>query len=267
VWLLAGYPFAVFYGAVYTESLFLVGATGAFYHFRRRELWRAAAWGLLVGLTRPNGGFLALPLGVLALTPWLPAWMAGGGRVATPGLAAHGLPTRSDAARARRLLPAIAAAAAPAVGTLLYSVYTWRLAGNPLAWAAGHVAWGRSYQGLSILITERYEYLAQRGLYEYSSQQSNDLMQLLGVLFVLTAAWPVARRLGLAYVVFMLANIVPPLAAGGLLSAGRFSSVIFPAFVWLAAAVRTTHWPAWLAAFAALQAFVAMLFYTWRPMF
>ena len=34
----------------------------------------------------------------------------------------------------------------------------------------------------------------------------------------------------------MLINILPALATGGLLSAGRFSSVLFPAFVWLAAA-------------------------------
>src|SRR6185436_10843277 len=99
---------------------------------------------------------------------------------------------------------------------------------DPLSWAEGHVAWGRSYQGLSILVTERYDFLSRSGLYAYTSQWSNDLIQLLGALFVLIAAWPVARRLGLAYAIFVLINILPPLAAGGLLSAGRFSSVMFP---------------------------------------
>ena len=32
---MAAFPFALFYGALYTESLFLLGAVGAFYHFRR----------------------------------------------------------------------------------------------------------------------------------------------------------------------------------------------------------------------------------------
>jgi len=54
------------------------------------------------------------------------------------------------------------------------------------------------------------------------------------VLFVLSAVWPVARRLGLAYAVFILVNLLPPMAAGGLLSAGRFSAVLFPAFIWWA---------------------------------
>jgi len=63
LWMLAAYPFALFYGAIYTESLFLVGTAGAFYHFRRDQLGRAALWGLAVGLTRPNGFFLCVPLG------------------------------------------------------------------------------------------------------------------------------------------------------------------------------------------------------------
>jgi Gpi18-like mannosyltransferase len=65
VWLIAAYPFALFFGAIYTESLYLLGATAAFYHLRRRELWRAGAWGLLVGLTRPNGAFLSVPLALI----------------------------------------------------------------------------------------------------------------------------------------------------------------------------------------------------------
>jgi hypothetical protein len=67
--------------------------------------------------------------------------------------------------------------------------------------------------------------------------------------------------------VFILINMLPALASGGLLSAGRFSAVMFPAFLWLASAVPVRHRPGWIAAFAALQAFNAALFYTWRPLF
>ena len=86
-------------------------------------------------------------------------------------------------------------------------------------------------------------------------------------MFVLAAAWPVARRLGLAYGIFILINMLPPLAEGGMLSAGRFSSVMFPAFLWLAGAVPARHRAGWIASFAAIQALNAALFYTWRPMF
>jgi ABC-type antimicrobial peptide transport system permease subunit len=36
------------------------------------------------------------------------------------------------------------------------------------------------------------------------------------VLRLLAAVWPVARKLGLAYAVFILVFMLPPLAAGGL---------------------------------------------------
>ena len=78
--------------------------------------------------------------------------------------------------------------------------------------------------------------------------------------------WPVARRLGVAYGLFILVNILPPLASGGLLSAGRFSAVMFPAFVWLASVLSPTQRNGCIVGFAAVQAFNAALFYTWRPL-
>lgn len=263
-WLVAAYPFALWYGVPYTESLFLLGALGAFYHFRRDEYLKAGAWGLLVGLTRPNGCFLSIPLAVMAVAPWIPAWLRGGppeNTVDESGVV--GPRARPSAAvLARR----VATAALPGVGVLVYSAYIWQLTGNPLSWAEGHVAWGRSYQGLSILVTDRVRYLAESGVYAYTSQGANDFVQVLGVLFVLIAVWPVARRLGLAYAVFILINILPPMAAGGLLSAGRFSAVLFPAFVWWASWIGERERAAWLTGFMALQALHATLFYTWREM-
>jgi len=253
LWFLAAYPFACFYGAIYTESLFLLGAAGAFFHFRRAEWPRAAAWGLLVGLTRPNGFLLCVPLAIHAVSPFLPGWIVR--RRPRP------------APEPRPLLPAFAAAAMPVAGMLLYSVFVWSKAGNPFAWVAGHAAWGRHYSGLTTLVSDRYNYIATVGLYSYVSDLPLDLLNALGVIFVLATVWPVARRLGLAYAVFILINILPPIAQGGLMSAGRFSSVLFPAFIWMAAAVRPSHRGGWIASFAALQALNAAMFYTWRQLF
>jgi len=270
VWLLATYPFALWFGTPYTESLFLLGAVGAFYHARRGELWKSGAWGLLVGLSRPNGCFLSVPLAILALEPYLPPWLAGGQRTRrSEPASAHsaGVAVRADPDTSRSLVTRIAAAAMPGIGMLIYSAYIWQLTTDPLAWAKGHVAWGRSYQGLSILVTERYAWLENVGFYRYTSEASNDLLQLMGAVFVLVAAWPVARRIGVACAVFILVNMLPPLAAGGLLSAGRFSSVLFPAFVCLASALPMRQRSAWLTSFMALQALNAILFFTWREMF
>jgi hypothetical protein len=190
----------------------------------------------------------------------LPAWVAGGAPAdARPGLV-HRL-------RLRALAPALLSAAMPGVGVLLYSAYVWRLTGEPLAWAAGHVAWGRQYEGVGTLFSDHFEYLSEVGVYAYTSQLPADVLNALGALFAIGLAWPVARRLGLAYAVFILVNILPPLAAGGFLSAGRFSSVLFPTFIWLAGAMSPPQRVSWTTAFMALQGFVAVLFYTWRPMF
>jgi hypothetical protein len=257
IWLTAVYPFALFFSAIYTESLYLLGATAAFFHFRRREFWAAGAWGLLVGLTRPNGCFLSIPLAVLAIAPWLPAWLNGG----------TAIDRQPSQASIRSLMPALAAAAMPGIGVLLFSAYTWNLTGNPIAWAEGHAAWGRTYRGFGGLIADRYDWLVNDGLYVYSSQLPLDLLNLLGALFVLVAVWPVARRLGLAFAIFILINILPPMAAGGMLSIGRLSSVLFPAFIWLATVIPVRQRSGWLASFMAIQAFNAALFYTWRELY
>ncbi len=140
LWLLAAFPFSVFYGAIYTESLYLLGTVGAFYHFRRREFGWAAVFGVVVGLTRPNGFFICGPLAILALAE-------------------------------RRNLRAWLAAAAPAAGVALYSLFVWRLAGNPIAWGLGHAAWGRHYGGLSRLVIERYGYISNAGMLQCVSAQ------------------------------------------------------------------------------------------------
>ena len=131
--------------------------------------------------------------------------------------------------------------------------------------AEAHGAWGREYQGLAVLLGDRINIIANAGVQGYVASLPHDLMNALGVIFVLVCAWPVARKLGLAYAAFILVFILPPLAAGGLISAGRFSSVLFPTFVWMAGAVPPRHRAAWLASFAAIQALNAAMFYTWRP--
>ena len=257
LWFVAAYPFALFFGAMYTESLYLLAALGAFHHFRRREFVRAGLWGLTIGLTRPNGGLLSVPLALLALTPWLPPALAGGRTViGSPG--AH---------RLRSILPACAAAAACAAGTLLYSAFVWHMTGSPFAWASGHAAWGRHYASLTHLVTTRYNVIGDSGLYGYVARSPYDLLNVVGALFVLAAVWPVWRRFGIAFAAFILITRLPPLMTGGFLSAGRLSCVLFPAFVWLAGAVAPRQRTAWIVSFAMLQALTAALFYTWRPLF
>jgi hypothetical protein len=134
-----------------------------------------------------------------------------------------------------------------------------------LQWAAQNAAWGRVYRG--IFDTDQAQSLNQAALYEFAATRTVDAMQLAAVLFVLATVWPVWRRLGPQYAVLILINVVPPLLLGGLLSIGRVTSVLFPAFVWLATRVPPRHLSGWLAAFAMVQALCAALFFTWRPLY
>jgi hypothetical protein len=240
--LVATYPFALFYSAAYTEALFLLTIVAACYHFERGELWKAAAWGIIAGLTRPNGCLLSVPLGLMAIRPlWTSGW--------------------------RPVIPRLAAAAAPGIGMLLYSAYIYGLTGNPLQWAAQNAAWGRVYRSVDVLVGERINFLQQHGFYDYASTRGLDMLYVTCVIFTLGSVWPVYRRFGVPYAALILVNVLPPLAMGGLLSMGRVTSVIFPTFLWLGAAVPARHRTGWLVGFAMLQALCAIAFFTWRPLY
>lgn len=160
-----------------------------------------------------------------------------------------------------------AAIAAPVLGLLAYCAFVWTLSGRPFAWVQSQAAWGRRYTGLGALALRQYELLSQRGLHEHVAANPFDFLNALGALFVLVSVVFVFRRLGLAYAVFVLVNMLPPLAMGGFLSAGRFSSVMFPSFIWLGSAIPPRQRTAWFAGFMAIQAFNAALFYAWRALY
>ncbi len=121
---LAFYPFAICYSVVLTESLFLLAAAAAFFHFRRNEFWTAAAFGFLAGLLRPNGFLLSVPLGLIALIG----------------------ATKTDRDW-RRFFAQAVAASVPVVGMLAYALYVNSLVGNPFAWVRSTTSVGAPVGG------------------------------------------------------------------------------------------------------------------------
>lgn len=240
--LLAAYPFALYFSSAYTESLFLLGSVAAFYHFQRREWLAAAAWGLLVGLTRPNGCFLSVPLGLLALQAY---W------------------NRRDT---RELVHGLAAASAAGLGMLAYSAYVHQLTGAWFGWARLHETWGRSFEGLAPA-SRGMGWIVNEGLLRVFAGVPYDTLNALALVFVVLMLWPVTRRLGAAWAVFVLLNIVPPFLAGGVLSMGRITATLFPVFFGLAAVLPRRAVMPVATAFAIGQGLATALFYTWRPLF
>jgi len=246
--LLAAYPFAVFFSAPYTESLFLLGSVAAVYHFRRDEWVKAGAWGVLVGLTRPNGCFLSAVLAcLLAERLWRER---------------KNLSTFPHALVSRSLL----SAAMPGIGMLLYSAYVYHLTGRMFGWARLQVAWGRSFSGLEP-VSRAYGWITDEGLFHVIEGVPFDTLNSLGLIFALLMVWPVLRRLGPALALFVLVNMLPPMLAGGVLSLGRISSTLFPVFLALAASASPRTVTAFVIAFAAGQGLAAAIFFTWRPLF
>ena len=239
--LLAAYPFAVFFNAPYTEGLFLLGSVAAFYYFHRQQWVLASLFGLLVGLSRPNGCFLSVPLAILAVQS---IWSHPGLRPA-----------------ATRLL----VAAMPGLGMLLFTLHLYRLTGVWFAWTRMQEAWGRTWGTRPI--EQGWEWLSTEGLMAVTRGVPFDTLNTAAVLFAVAMLWPVARRLGLAYAAFIIVNVAPPVFAGGALSMGRITSTLFPMFIALAAMLPRRAVPGWAAAFGVLQGLMAALFFTWRELF
>ncbi|HWK10472.1 MAG TPA: mannosyltransferase family protein [Vicinamibacterales bacterium] len=262
--LASAYPFAVFFSAPYTESLFLLGAVAAFYYFRRGAWGASAAWGVLVGLTRPNGCFLSIVLALLLIERL---------RISrgSPDHArqTHGdLPARSASSKGLRneLGVALGAAAAPGLGMLAYSAYVKHLTGVWFGWARLHEAWGRSYGGIEP-VASGVGWVANQGLVRVMAERPLDTLNGAALVFAIVMIWPVWRRLGLAWAAFIAVNVIPPLLAGGLLSMGRITSTLFPIFIALALVLpRRTVAPV-LTIFALGQALAAVIFFTWRPLY
>ena len=235
VLLLCAFPFAVFYGAPYSESLFLLATVAAFFHARRGEWGVACVWGALAGLTRPNGFVLCIPLALLAL-------------------------------RARARSPrAWLGVAAPLGGLAAFSLYLLAHTGNPLAWLDAHAAWGRSISDADMLLAFPLEFRSGEVLCNGTLGEPLRWLDGGAAILALALVVPLTRRLGWAYGSWIVVNLALAIGSGGLLSVGRVVSTLFPLFIYLGARLTPGQSVPALVVFALLQGLGAALFYTWRP--
>ncbi len=222
--LLAVFPAAVYFGAPYSESLFLLLAVGAFYSARTgRWAWAGACAGL-ASASRSAGLLLLLPL---ALIWW--------------------------SSRPRRPRDAAWLGLAP-LGIVAYAAWLGLVEGDALRFLDVQEAWSRE---LSVPLAGAWDGLvaAVDGVRQLGSGSRTpvyfevaagdpfriaaiNVMLFATLVFAVAACVGVLRRLPRPYGVWVAASLVLPLSfpvtPQPLMSLPRFVSVLFPVFMWLA---------------------------------
>jgi hypothetical protein len=245
--LTAIFPFAFFFGAVYTESLFLASTAVSFYCFRTKRWLAGGLCGAVATATRVNG---------IIMWPAL-AWIVW-------------RTVRADEDRRRQLPWAIAGLLLVGAGIGAYSFYIYQLSGNPFEWAAVIQRWGYHPGGSPMaqlarltgaLLADPYGYLTGDRMAPY------DFLNGLAALACVVSVPFVWARFGMAYGLFMALNLWLPLSSGQFEGLGRYCSVLFPFFIWLSAVQSRLVFAATAIVFSMLYMLCTALFTNIHPLF
>ena len=250
------FPTALFFQAVYSESLFLLLALRSFWWARRSRWAPAGLAGLLAVLTRSSGVVLLLPLAVM----WWEQWRGSAVRLPGGPVAGPAAPGRRPAAASFAWLLLVPA------GLGLYMAYLWWAFGDPLLFGSVQAYWGSEltlptsaiWRG-AVAAVSGVRWLAAHGVgpilalrLPSGGLDSNAIANLLeftafvAAVAMLVACW---RKLPAAYTLYALAALLFPLlystTARPLYTLPRFIVVVFPLFVGVAAVLaphRVWRW-------------------------
>jgi len=232
--LLALFPGALYFGAPYSESLFLLASVGAFYAARTGRWAWAGICLAAAAATRSAGVLLFLPVAVLYLQQ------------------ARGGVRRGDGAW---LLLGPAALAG-------YALYLGLAQGDPFAFTSVQDFWNRelavpltgAWDGLVAAVDGARQLLSGSREPVYFTRAAGDpfriaqinLMLFGFLVFAVVACIGVLRRLPLAYGVWvavaLLLALSFPVGPQPLMSLPRFLAVLFPIFIWLALVCDERGW-------------------------
>ena len=245
VLLVAFFPTALFFSAVYSESLFLLVSVGAFLAARSGRWAWAGLLGGLAALTRNSGVLLLVPLVLLFL------YGPRADRALVPGDALGGLRARL---RPRfRLTPQILWLALVPLGLALYLGWSAIALGDALAPYHAQALWLRHFEPLGAATGGvRAAALGLRQLVHGSPEPryfdesggdpfavAADSLMLLGFLvFAVIACAGALRRLPFAYgayaAVALAMTLSYPLDSQPLMSLPRYMVVLFPLQMYVA---------------------------------
>ncbi len=232
--LLAAFPASLYFGAPYSESLFLLASVGAFYAARTgRWPWAGVAVAV-AATTRSAGVLLLVPLALLLVQSVREGgrWRDGTWLLLGP------------------------------LGLVAFAAYLELARGDGLAFLDVQEAWhrdfagplGGAWDGLVAAFEGARQLLSGSREHVYFERAGGDpfrvagmnLMLLAFLVFALVACVGTLRRLPRAYGTWVaLALLLPlsfPVGPQPLMSLPRFLAVLFPIFMWLALVCEERGW-------------------------
>lgn len=199
------FPTAVFFSAVYTESLFFMLTVASFYYMRSHRWWLAAAIGFFAALTRVEGVLLVVPFAI--------EWYA------------------QNRSAAQRSWVSLAAALLIPFGMSLYMGYLWVLRADPLYFSHVQIHWNRHLAPPWVSIGDAVSKIAHAVKGQVVANELLELSFTALMIGVLIGGW---NRLRPSYVAYLGLSILVPMCTSSLMSMPRFALVLFPMFAILA---------------------------------
>jgi Mannosyltransferase (PIG-V) len=199
------FPSAVFFSAVYTESLFFMLTVASFYYMRAHRWWLAGAIGFFAAMTRVEGILLAVPF----LIEWYGQYKA----------------------ELKSGLRAILAGGLIPLGLLVYMGYLWVLRADPLYFSHVQINWNRHFAMPWVSAINAFEKIAHATQGQTIANQTLEIAFTALMIAVLLLGW---RRLRPSYIAYMALSVLIPMSTSSLMSMPRFALVLFPMFAILA---------------------------------
>lgn len=199
------FPTAVFFSAVYTESLFFALTVASFYYIREHKWLIAGVIGLFAALTRSEGVLLVIPFFI----EWYSAYRSGQRSLFRPAIAIGLIP----------------------LGLALYMAYLWVLNGDPLYFSHVQIHWNRHFAPPWVAFGHSLYVIGHAKSPQTVANQFLELAFTVMMIAVMAAGYKRLRPSASAY---MALSILIPMSTSSLMSMPRFALVLFPMFTILA---------------------------------
>lgn len=205
--LLLIFPTSFYFGAVYTESLFLALAVWSFYFYRKGNILFASALAMFASGTRVIG-IVLLPIYLWELFKDKVKW----GKKHIWLL----------------LIP---------LGLISYMIYLYKVYGDPLMFLHALPAFGEQRSSVPVLLPQvfyRYVFKILPSLnYSYFAGTFTTVMEfVMGIIFLVISIVSFFK-LRLSYSLFLVLGYLVPTLSGSFSSLPRYVLVLFPAFILL----------------------------------